>query len=88
MWGYLSDIYGRRPILLIGSFGTSVSCLLFGFSRKLWIALLSRGLFGVLNGNIGVTKTYMKEICDSTNIARAFALSGMTFALASVGKKI
>eukprot|EP01080_Neovahlkampfia_damariscottae_P004949 gene4949-8545_t len=84
LWGYLSDKYGRRPILLIGSIGTSISCLLFGFSRWFWLALLTRSLFGVLNGNIGVTKTYMKEICDETNIARAFALSGMTFALAGV----
>lgn len=61
-WGYLSDIVGRRPILLIGVTLGSLSCCLFGFSKWLWWAILSRFLFGLLNGNLGVTKSYLTEI--------------------------
>ena len=41
--------------------------LFFGFSRTLWWAILGRSLNGLLNGNIGVAKTYLSEVTDDTN---------------------
>jgi uncharacterized membrane protein len=58
----------------MGSMGTGLTCILFGFSRWYWWALISRGLFGALNGNLGVAKTYLKEMCDDTNQSRAFSM--------------
>lgn len=75
---------GRKPILLIGSLGSAVSVLLFGFSRTLWYAIVTRSLHGILNGNIGVAKTYLSEVCDDTNSGRAFGLIGLVFGIASV----
>ncbi|KAG2393750.1 hypothetical protein C9374_007281 [Naegleria lovaniensis] len=83
-WGYLSDVVGRRPILLIGVTLGSLSCCLFGFSKWLWWAILSRFLFGLLNGNLGVTKSYLTEITDGTNRGKAFSIVGVTFGLAAV----
>ena len=31
MWGWISDLWGRRPVLLMGICGTIFSQLLFGF---------------------------------------------------------
>jgi MFS family permease len=59
-------------VLLIGLCGTGISCLLFGFSKWYWWALLSRFLFGI-NGNLGVAKTYLREVCDETNQSKAFS---------------
>ncbi|KAG6817274.1 hypothetical protein H0H87_010935 [Tephrocybe sp. NHM501043] len=53
-WSRLSDHVGRKPILLIGLFGTAVSMLSFGLSRTFWSLVISRCLCGLLNGNIGV----------------------------------
>ena len=33
-WGYLSDKYGRRPILLSGLLGSTIAALAFSFSTK------------------------------------------------------
>lgn len=33
----------------------------------------SRALNGALNGNTGIMKSMMAEICDSTNLAQAYA---------------
>lgn len=38
-WGWVSDVWGRRPVLLLGSIGAASSQLLFGF-RLISIRLL------------------------------------------------
>lgn len=52
-WGVLSDRYGRRPVLLLGLIGSAFSMVLFGFSTSLSMAIASRALNGLLNGNSG-----------------------------------
>lgn len=41
------------------------------------MAVVSRFMWGLLNGNIGVAKTYLAEICDDTNSAKGMALFGV-----------
>ena len=65
MWGWLSDILGRRPVMLFGLCGTIASELFFGFSQNFAWALAARFTWGFLNGNIGVAKTYLSEVCIS-----------------------
>ncbi|KAF9532651.1 major facilitator superfamily multidrug-resistance, DHA1 sub-family [Crepidotus variabilis] len=72
LWGYLSDRYGRRPVLLIGPLGLSISAVLFGLSKTFWRLLGFRCLQGVFNGNIGVAKSVIAEITDDTNVGQAY----------------
>lgn len=46
MWGKVSDRYGRRPVLLTGLIGNTISSCLFGLSKNLWWAVASRALCG------------------------------------------
>jgi hypothetical protein len=39
-WGRLSDIVGRKPIVLVGLFGLSLSMFGFGLSTTYWNAAL------------------------------------------------
>lgn len=66
MWGRISDSEkgGRKLVLLVGLFGTCLSCLGFGFSRTFWQAITFRTLGGALNGNIGVMRTMVSEIVE------------------------
>ncbi|KAI9453844.1 MFS general substrate transporter [Lactarius psammicola] len=73
-WNRLSDHVGRKPILLSGLLGTTVSITLFGLSRSFWTLALCRCLGGALNGNVGVAKTVLAELTDDTNVARGFSL--------------
>lgn len=78
MWGKLADAYGRRPIMLCGLVGTLLSISMFGFSVAYPMAVTARFLWGFLNGNIGVAKSYLSEILDNSNMASGFSVLGMT----------
>ncbi|KAI6133552.1 major facilitator superfamily domain-containing protein [Pisolithus thermaeus] len=84
-WSRLSDYVGRKPILLVGLAGLSLSNLCFGLSREFWALVASRCIAGALNGNVGVMKSVIGEITDTTNMAQAFALVPIIF---SVGASI
>ncbi|KAF5342128.1 hypothetical protein D9611_001435 [Ephemerocybe angulata] len=71
-WSRLSDTIGRKPVILVGLFGLSLSMYCFGLSRTFWGLVLSRSLSGALNGNIGVIKSMIAEITDETNISKAY----------------
>ncbi|KAF8876547.1 major facilitator superfamily domain-containing protein [Infundibulicybe gibba] len=73
-WSRISDRIGRKPVLLTGLVGTSVSVLLFGLSRTFWTLVISRCLCGLLNGNIGVMKSALGELTNSSNRAQGFSL--------------
>ncbi|PBL04236.1 MFS general substrate transporter [Armillaria gallica] len=73
-WSRLSDIVGRKPVLMIGLVGSAISMLSFGLSRTFWALVISRCVTGLLNGNIGVMKSVMGDLTDPSNRAEGFAL--------------
>ncbi|KAG8780304.1 hypothetical protein FRC12_023221, partial [Ceratobasidium sp. 428] len=72
-YGRISDRIGRRPVLLFGMFGLSVSIFTFGLSKTFAGLVFTRALSGALNGNIAVSKSMMTELTDETNQAQCFA---------------
>jgi hypothetical protein len=77
-WGRAADTpwIGRKRVLLVGLFGTCVSCLGVGFSTSFAQALFFRACAGCLNGNVGVMRTMISEIikekkCVMFSCARA-----------------
>ncbi|PFH51081.1 hypothetical protein AMATHDRAFT_191973 [Amanita thiersii Skay4041] len=82
-WSRVSDHVGRKPILLFGLAGTALSMLCFGLSRTFWGLVISRCICGMLNGNIGVMKSALGELTDSSNRAEGFALIPMIWSIGS-----
>lgn len=76
-WARASDKHGRRLVLLLGPLGLGIALLFFGLASHFWMLVVLRALQGIFNGNIGVSKTVMAELTDSTNIGDAFALGPM-----------
>ncbi|KAI1734176.1 major facilitator superfamily domain-containing protein [Xylaria scruposa] len=82
LWGRIADSKhaGRKTVILIGLFGTFISCLGFGFSTTFYQALFFRSLGGITNGNIGVLRTMISEtIREKKYQSRAFLILPMTF---------
>ena len=72
-WSRVSDHVGRKPVILTGLFGLSLSMYCFGLSKTFVGLVMSRALNGALNGNIGVIKSMMVEITDETSLPQAYA---------------
>lgn len=84
-WGKLSDRIGRKKVLLCGLFGTSISLIIFGFSKNFYMALIARCFAGCLNGNISVLRTIIGEIAtEKRHQALAFSMLPLLFNLGSV----
>lgn len=82
LWGRLSDRFGRRPIMLIGLFGTVVSLTLFAFAVSFEMAVAARLAWGLLNANVGIAKSAVAESCNDSNQARALAMLSIGTGLA------
>ncbi|KAH9885159.1 MFS general substrate transporter [Xylariomycetidae sp. FL2044] len=87
IWGRVADSSwaGRKTVILIGLFGTLISCLGFGFSTTFYQALFWRSLGGATNGNVGVLRTMISEIVREKKYqSRAFLLLPMTFNIGTI----
>ncbi|KIY70801.1 MFS general substrate transporter [Cylindrobasidium torrendii FP15055 ss-10] len=83
-WSRLSDRIGRKPVILTGLAGLAISMYCFGLSKTFPGLVTSRALNGALNGNIGVIKSMMAEMTDSTNIAQAYAYMPISWSTGAV----
>ncbi|KAG4145547.1 hypothetical protein ERO13_D05G101800v2 [Gossypium hirsutum] len=72
-WGVVADRYGRKPVILIGTFSVVVFNTLFGLSTNFWMALSMRFFLGCFNSLLGTIRAYASEVCREEY--RALALS-------------
>ncbi|KAF2496687.1 MFS general substrate transporter, partial [Lophium mytilinum] len=80
LWGRLSDMYGRKSMLVIGLSGSILSNICFGFSRSLGTLIFWRIIAGMANGNVGVMRTMTAEIVKERRFqTRAFLLMPLLF---------
>src|SRR5690625_3863923 len=49
MWGRISDRIGRKPVIMIGIFGLSISFFMMAISTQLWMLFVARIIGGVLS---------------------------------------
>lgn len=82
--GELSDRFGRKPILAISLFGTSISYILFAIgiiTKNLPLLFISRGLDGITGGNIAVAQAAIADVSTPENRAKNFGLMGAAFGM-------
>ncbi|CAN6483942.1 unnamed protein product [Victoria cruziana] len=56
LWGIAADRFGRKPIILLGTFSVIIFNLLFGFSTSFWMAISTRFFLGFFNASLGPIK--------------------------------
>lgn len=84
-WGRASDIFGRKPIVLLGLIGTILSSLIFGFSHNIYQLIGSRFAAGLLNGNVGVIRTMVAElVTEKRHQATAFSIMPIVWQIGSI----
>jgi MFS transporter, DHA1 family, tetracycline resistance protein len=83
-WGRLSDRVGRRPVLLVGLFGSAASYLAFAFAPSLAALFAARALNGFAGANVGVAQAYVADVTPPEGRARGMGMIGAAFGLGFV----
>ena len=81
VWGRLSDRVGRRPVILAGLLGSSISYLTFGLAQSLPILFLSRILAGIAGANISTAQAYIADSTPPEQRAKGMGLIGAAYGL-------
>jgi DHA1 family multidrug resistance protein-like MFS transporter len=82
MWGSLSDRIGRKPVMLIGIAGLSLSFFLFAVSTKLWMLFAARILGGFLSSaNMPTTMAYVADVTTPENRGKGMGIIGAAVGL-------
>jgi MFS transporter, DHA1 family, tetracycline resistance protein len=79
--GRLSDRFGRRPLILLGTAVGAVSFLILGLARSLPMMFAARILNGLLGGNIALAQAYITDITDEKDRARRLGVIGAAFGI-------
>jgi MFS family permease len=81
-WGWSSDYFGRKRMVIMGLLCNAFTALLWGFSVNLPMALVATGLTGAGNGNVGIQRTMIGEMSEGltkAQEARMFSILPMMY---------
>lgn len=81
LWGKLSDSWGRKPVLVVTSFGLAASYVVTGYAQSLEVLIFARLLGGVMAGNLGAAQAYMADITTPETRAKGMGVLGAAFGL-------
>jgi MFS transporter, DHA1 family, tetracycline resistance protein len=82
--GRVSDNIGRRPIIMLGLFGSSLSYVIYGYSDSLSGLLLSRMVHGACAGTISTAMAYIADSTSEGKRAHGMGMIGAAFGLGFV----
>lgn len=84
VWGSLSDRIGRRPVLMVGLFGSVIFYTLFGLAtvyQSYWMLFVTRLGAGIFGATIPTAQAYIADTTTKENRAKGMALIGMAFGM-------
>jgi len=84
VWGRVSDLIGRKAVLIISQIGATFGWVMLAFAKTLPIVFLARIIEGASGGNISVTQAYVADKVEPAQRSRAFGLVGASFAAGMV----
>ncbi|KAG0203019.1 hypothetical protein BGX28_004573 [Mortierella sp. GBA30] len=80
--GKLSDVMGRRRVLLISMLGNLISTAVWLFSGTFELFVLSRVIGGLSEGNVQLSIAMISDITTPATRSRGLAMVGIAFAIA------
>ncbi len=84
IWGSFSDKIGRRPIMLISSFGAIIAYIIFGFAGSLTVLFISRIFAGIMGGSISTAQAYIADVTSTEDRAKGMGMLGAAFGIGFV----
>jgi DHA1 family tetracycline resistance protein-like MFS transporter len=74
--GLISDVYGRRPVLVFSLLGSAAGYLIFGIGGAIWMLFLGRVIDGFTAGNISTVYAYVADTHAPADRGRIFGMLG------------
>ncbi len=85
IWGRISDRVGRKPVIMIGILGLSLSFFLMGVSSSLWMLFAARIIGGVLSSaNMPTVMAYVADITSPEERGKGMGVVGAATGLGFV----
>ncbi len=82
MWGRVSDRIGRKPVMMIGIFGLSLSFFLMAVSSELWMLFVARIIGGFLSSaNMPTVTAYVADITSDEDRGKGMGVIGASVGL-------
>lgn len=79
--GRLSDVYGRRPLLIASQISTFLSFVVLAQARSVGMLFVSRAIDGALGSNFIIAQAYISDISSKEDRSKAFGISGAAFGI-------
>ncbi len=77
--GRMSDMFGRRPLLLVSLVGTAASFFIMAFAPNAIFLFIARALDGITAGNIPVVQAVISDTTALKDRAKSFGVIGASF---------
>jgi MFS transporter, DHA1 family, multidrug resistance protein len=82
MWGRISDRIGRKPVIMIGILGLSLSFFLMALSTELWMLFAARIIGGFLSSaNMPTVMAYVADITSEEDRGKGMGIIGASVGL-------
>ncbi len=82
MWGRISDRVGRKPVIMIGILGLSLSFFLMAVSSQLWMLFAARIVGGFLSAaNMPTIMAYVADITTEEDRGKGMGVIGASIGL-------
>ncbi|HKV56280.1 MAG TPA: MFS transporter [Candidatus Binataceae bacterium] len=82
--GRLSDHIGRRPVIMLGLLGSSLSYVIYGFAGSFGLLMLSRAVHGACAGTVSTAQAYVADTTSESGRAHGMGMIGAAFGLGFV----
>ncbi len=77
--GRMSDMYGRKPLLVVSILGTAGSFFLMAYAPNAFFLFFARALDGITAGNIPVASAVISDTTAPKDRAKGFGIIGASF---------
>src|SRR5271154_3393454 len=82
--GRISDHVGRRPIIMLGLFGSAAGYVIYGLAASFAWLLFSRAIHGACSATVSTAQAYVADTTDEANRAHGMGMIGAAFGLGFV----
>lgn len=82
--GAASDVYGRRPLMLLCMVGVTLSYVLWMLSDNFTLFVIARIIGGISKGNVSISTAIVTDVSTPEKRGKGMALVGIAFSIGFV----